>query len=79
MSYIKLADWYLIVSFLFVFGTLVEFTVVLYLSSREKQREHRKEEEAKRKAKIDAQQFGSKVRRKLTIILTHKMNRLLFM
>lgn len=61
VSYIKLADWYLIVSFLFVFGTLVEFTVVLYLSAREKERDHKREEAKKNKAKQQAQQFGNKV------------------
>ena len=36
VAYIKLADWYLIVCFLFVFATLMEYTVVLYLTGREK-------------------------------------------
>ena len=35
MSYIKLADWYLIISFLFIFGVLIEYTVVLYLTELE--------------------------------------------
>ena len=33
VSYIKFADWYLIVCFLFVFSTLLEFTLVLHLTN----------------------------------------------
>ena len=42
MSYIKAVDWYLIVSFLFVFAVLLEYTVVLYLTDKEKQEDQRK-------------------------------------
>lgn len=42
VSYIKAVDWYLIVSFLFVFAVLLEYTVVLYLTDKEKQEDQRK-------------------------------------
>ena len=38
VSYIKLADWYLIISFLFIFGVLIEYTIVLYLTELEQKR-----------------------------------------
>ena len=42
VSYIKAVDWYLIVSFLFVFAVLIEYTLVLYLTDKEKQADVKK-------------------------------------
>lgn len=51
VSYIKAVDWYLIVSFLFVFAVLIEYTFVLYLTDRDKQ--FQKHEKKKKKRKKD--------------------------
>lgn len=48
VSYIKAVDWYLIVSFLFVFAVLIEYTLVLYLTDKEKQTRNQKLEQLKK-------------------------------
>ena len=51
VSYIKAVDWYLIVSFLFVFAVLIEYTFVLYLTDRDKQfQKHEKRKKSRKKA-----------------------------
>ena len=59
VSYIKLADWYLIVCFLFVFGTLLEFTVILFLNAKQKRKELKQNEERKAREK-SREKTGSK-------------------
>lgn len=58
VSYVKAIDWYLICCFLFVFGVLVEYTVILYVESyRQRQRrqtEIQKRTEKEKKAKEEA-------------------------
>jgi len=41
VSYIKAVDWYLIVSFIFVFAVLMEYTLVLWLTDKERQQQQK--------------------------------------
>lgn len=56
VSYVKAIDWYLICCFLFVFGVLVEYTIVLYLENvgqrKKKKKELQKKLEREAKAKV---------------------------
>ncbi|XP_028395058.1 gamma-aminobutyric acid receptor subunit beta-2-like [Dendronephthya gigantea] len=58
VSYVKAIDWYLICCFMFVFGVLVEYTIVLYLDNlgqrKRKREEIRKKLEREEKAKEEA-------------------------
>lgn len=59
VSYIKAVDWYLIVSFLFVFAVLIEYTLVLYLTDKEKQtREEKRHKYKKKRSNPEKQQVG---------------------
>ena len=57
----KAIDWYLICCFLFVFGVLVEYTIVLYLDNigqrRRKRREIQKKLEKEEKARVNIATF----------------------
>ena len=44
VSYFKLADWYLIVCFMFVFGTLIEYTLILFLDQQQNTDDTKNEE-----------------------------------
>ena len=56
VSYVKAIDWYLICCFLFVFGVLVEYTIVLYLENvgqrKKKKKELQKKLDKEAKAKV---------------------------
>ena len=51
VSYVKAIDWYLICCFLFVFGVLVEYTIVLYLDNIGQRK--RKKKELQKKLEIE--------------------------
>eukprot|EP00794_Sanderia_malayensis_P003629 gene3629-4143_t len=48
VSYIKAVDWYLIVSFLFVFAVLIEYTLVLWLTDKERQQRRKRKRNVKK-------------------------------
>ena len=59
VAYIKLADWYLIVCFLFVFATLMEYTLILYLVDLRKKRNEDKDKEKLRPSNDINKDFGA--------------------
>ena len=56
VSYFKLADWYLIVCFVFVFGTLIEYTVVLMLHQQRQQEEQQQQQQQQQEEEEEEQQ-----------------------
>ena len=68
-----MVDWYLIVSFVFVFGVFVEYTTVLWLTEKEMQRVEEREKKEKIKQEknadnLDESAGSSKVFIKIIII-----------
>lgn len=54
-----MADWYLIISFLFIFAVLLEYTVVLYLTDREG-RKNKKKQSKENNPQLEKQRLEEK-------------------